>query len=106
MSNEERLVALQRAVERMHGVPARFVDSTPVHEKSGDLTVWQGLVSKFELKGHATASVCYAWKVPSEGESRDRFYAVLQTPEVDTPAKAVMASVVADHRDKSHRGTT
>jgi len=93
--------ALQRAVEHMHGVPARFVGSTPVHEKHGDLTVWQGVVSQFDLEGHATAERCYAWSVPPNPENpREKFYAVLHGDAVDSPVKAVRVSIVSDSKTR------
>ena len=93
------LESLQRAVEQLHGVPARFVGSTPVQERAGAQTVWEGIVSQFDLDGHATATRCYAWSVaPSVENPREKFYAVLQTDVVDSPAKAVRASIVADHK--------
>lgn len=90
------IAALTEAVEKMHGAKAVFLNSQPVHEEFQGKAVWRGTVSLFDLSGHASASRCYAWSVPHEGV--DRFYAVLQTPNVDTPEKAVRASIVADHR--------
>ena len=98
-SNSVDLKALADAVERLHGAKALFVGSVPVNEEFDGATVWKGLVSEFELRGHTTATRCYAWSVPATSNTRQRFYAVLHTPAVNTAAKAVQASIVADrHR--------
>ena len=94
-------LALTQAVEKLHQANAEFVVSVLVHERFENKTVWAGLVSEFKLSGHPTAQTCYAWSVPPDTEHRERFYAVLRTPEVDTPEKAVRAAIVAEHR--SHR---
>lgn len=93
--------ALAHAVEKLHGAKAVFVCSKAVHESFRGETVWQGVVSLFALRGHPTASKCYAWSVPATSTSKEKFYAVLQTTEVDTPEKAVRASIVAEHQSKS-----
>ena len=52
--------------------------------------VWEGEVLVFELEDHPTAHLCYAWEVDG------RVTAVLHTGPVDSPAKAVRASILAD----------
>ena len=84
------LAALTDAVEKMHGARAVFLNSLAVHEQFQGKTVWNGSVSLFDLSGHASASRCYAWS-DVMGDSKSRFYAVLHTPAVDTPEKAVRA---------------
>ena len=44
----------------------------------------------FELLDHPTASKCYAWEVDGE------VTAVLHVGPVDSPVKAVRASILAD----------
>jgi hypothetical protein len=100
MKQKEELAALTRAVEKLHGAKAVFAGSEPVHEQFQGRTVWEGVVSLFDLKGHPTASRCYAWSVPADGTAREKFYAVLETIEVDSPSKAVRASIVADNISK------
>ena len=100
-SNSTGLNDLTAAVEKLHGVRASFVDSVAVNEKFQGATVWQGVVSLFKLKGHPTASRCYAWSVPATATTKEKFYAVLQTPEVDSPEKAVRASIVIDSRSRT-----
>lgn len=98
--NKPAVAALTAAVEKLHGVPAVFVGTREVHERHNGQTVWKGTVSLFSLTEHPLATQCYAWSVPASGEARERFYAVLHTAEVDTPEKAVRASIVADARAK------
>jgi hypothetical protein len=61
-------------------------------------TVWDGEVQVFDLDGHPEASRCYAWSHETEGGKR-RFFAVLHKPPVDSPAAAVRAAIVQQHRE-------
>lgn len=92
----DALEALKTAVEHMHGGTARFIASANVHEQFGGDTVWEGTVSIFALD-QPIRPPCYAWSAPGS-EGKVKYYAVLHTPQVDSPAKAVRASIVADHR--------
>jgi len=74
-----------------------------VVEKFGNKNVWSGVVSVFLIKGHHQADKCYAWSSPIEGSIKRRYYAVLHIPPVDSPEKAVRASIVHDLRAK-HKG--
>lgn len=94
--------ALTRAAERLHGAEAHFVGTVRVDERFQGEIVWQGLVSQFELRGHPSATKCYAWSVPATDTSKQKFYAVLHTPDVDSPEKAVRASIVADRKTLDH----
>lgn len=89
--------ALAQAVEKMHGARACLVSTVPVHEQHEGATVWKGLVSKFRLTGHQTSTHCYAWSASNDA-GRAKYYAVLETKDVDSPEKAVRASIIADRR--------
>lgn len=89
---------LKRAVERLHHCQASFLEDVAVMEKFGDKTVWQGVVSIFGIKGHPQADKCYAWSSSIDGSIKHRYYAVLHIPPIDSPEKAVRASIVHDHR--------
>jgi len=98
---DAKIKALADVVERLHGAKARFVGSVVVDEQFQGATVWKGIVSQFELHGHPTATICYAWAVPAKDNAREKFYAVLHTSEVNSAEKAVRASIVADaHTNK------
>ena len=90
------IAALARIVEKLHGAKAVFVSSKAVHEQFNGKTVWEGTVSLFDLKDHPIASRCYAWSVPATANTKEKFYAVLETAIIDSPEKAVRASIVAD----------
>lgn len=90
---------LKRAVERLHHCQASFLEDVAVVEMFGEQTVWSGVVSVFEVKGHPQATKCYSWYSPIGGSTKRRYYAVLHIPPVDSPGKAVRASIVHDHKE-------
>jgi hypothetical protein len=92
---------LKTAVERLHDCKASFIEDVVVVEKFGDQTVWSGTVSVYALEGHPKAVRAYAWSSPIEGSTKRRYYAVLHIPPVDSPEKAVRASIVQDQRANS-----
>ena len=89
---------LKQVVEKIQGCPASFVEDVAVVEKFGEKTVWSGMVSIFTLTGHPQANKCYAWSSPIEGSTKRRYYAILLIPPIDSPEKAVRASIVHDHK--------
>jgi len=60
-------------------------------------TVWSGVVSVFEIKEHSQAEKCYTWSSPMEGSTRRQYYAVFHFPLIDSPEKAVRASIFQDY---------
>jgi hypothetical protein len=89
---------LKKAVERLHNCKASHIEDIKVIEKFGEKTVWNGIVSVFEIKGHSHASKCYAWSSPMEGSTKRRYYSVLHIKPIDSPEKAVRAAIVQDHK--------
>ena len=89
---------LKQAVERLHHCPASFLEDVAVVEKFGEKTVWSGVVSVFLIKGNSQADKCYAWSSPIEGSKKRRYYAVLHIPPIDSPEKAVRASIIHDFK--------
>jgi len=61
-------------------------------------TVWDGAVQVFDLIGHPTAKRAYPWTHAVEGSDNRRFVVLLYIGPVDSPQKAVRASVAADFR--------
>lgn len=53
MDDDVSIDELREAVERMHGVPARFVEAVEVDERLNGEVVWQGAVKVFDLTGHS-----------------------------------------------------
>lgn len=93
--DEAGIPALVDAILHLHGVEAKHVETKHVHEKHDGQTVWRGDVEVFELIAHKLATVAYAWSEPTTG-TRRRFFAVLRVAPIDSPEKAVQASILAD----------
>ena len=100
---ERAIEELQETVERMHDCRARLREVVLVSEAFQGQSVWEGVVHVFDLEGHPTASLCYAWSSPVEGSERRRFYAVLHKPPVTTPANAVRDAIVQEYRERIGR---
>ena len=94
MTGEVDANELRDAVERMHGCPAQLVEAVPVWESFEGRPVWHGIVYVFDLGGHRSADRCYAWSSRVEGSDRRRFFAVLHTPPIASPADAVRATIL------------
>jgi hypothetical protein len=89
------LPALLEAIRHLEGCEAMWVKSVPVHEKSGEETVWAGEVQVFALLGHPKAQRAYAWSHATAGTKR-QFHVVLHLPPVDGPVMAVKTAVYAE----------
>lgn len=90
--------ALEKAIFDLHGCKSIWVESVPVKEIFEGETVWEGVVQVFDLVDHPKAKRCYAWSHELEGSKKKRFFAVLHIPPIDSPEKAVMASIVQDYK--------
>lgn len=97
---EECSDELRKAVESQHGGKANFVESVPVKETFDGKTVWDGVVSVFDLEGAAKSTRAYAWSSPIKGSTKRRFFAVLHIGGIRSPQDAVRAAIVAEHRTK------
>lgn len=91
------LPALLDAIRHLEGCEASWVESVPVHEKSGDETVWAGEVQVFDLVKHPKAKRAYAWSHVTTGSKR-RFHVVLHLPPVDGAVMAVKTAVYAEYQ--------
>lgn len=91
---------MKHAIESQHGGTATFVHEMPVVETWQGKIVWDGNVSVFDRTGNPLAKRAYAWSEPVEGSNKRRVFAVLHVPPVDSPQKAVMASIVHEYRSK------
>jgi hypothetical protein len=98
MTEPADIPALQDAIRHLHGCEAIHVTTVPLHETLDGKTVWEGDVEVFQLVGHPTAARAYAWSEATMGTKR-RPFAVLHGLLVDSPAKAVQASIFADVED-------
>ena len=92
------LESLRAAVEGLHNCQAVERGSVRVVERFEGAVAWEGDVAVFDLIGHPTAKIAYAWSEPVKGSDRRRFYAVLHEEPVDSPERAVRASIVSEYR--------
>jgi hypothetical protein len=88
--NELSLDGFRHAIRKMHGSECQLVGRERVHETFEGETVWEGEVLIFDLLGNQLSTRCYAW------ETNGQVTAVLHTGPIDSPLKAVQASVLAD----------
>jgi hypothetical protein len=95
--DEAGLPALVEAIKHLHGCAATWVETVPVRETHQGGAVWEGEVQVFDLTGHPKATRAYAWSEATTGTKR-RFFAALHVPPIDSAAKAVQGSIVADAR--------
>ena len=92
--SEVSIAAFKKAILDLHGCKATWIESVPIKEVFEEETVWEGVVQVFDLQGHPTATRCYAWSHELEGSKKRRFFVVLHQGVVDSPEKAVRATVV------------
>jgi hypothetical protein len=95
---KDELSQLKESVESQHGGSATHVQSAPVKETFQGRIVWEGIVEVFDLDNHPRATRAYAWSSPIEGSDKRRFFAVLHLGGIRSPADAVRAAIVAEHR--------
>lgn len=88
--------AFQEAIRATHGCEAVRVKSVPVREIFQGKTAWEGFVEVFDIKGHARAKHCYAWRYLDGKEWR--YTTVLEIPPVDSPQTAVKIAIAAKSR--------
>ncbi len=100
---EVSVAALKETVETLSGAGATFRETAYVHEEHEGQMVWQGDVGVFELKGHPSASITYAWSDPVPGSDRRCFYVVLHKGQVKSPEYAVRATIAHAYRDARGR---
>lgn len=88
----DRIVRIQKAVEKMHGVKAVHSGSVPVALTFQGEPVWNGVVSVFLIDGHPKARRAFAWEIPTEPPD---YVAVLDVPPVKDPDTAVKAYIAS-----------
>jgi len=97
MTDSAGIAALVDAIRSLHGVDAKHVETAHVHQRKAGETAWSGYVEVFDLVGHSQATRAYAWSEATPSAGR-RFFAVLRIGPIDSPTKAVQASILADAR--------
>ena len=86
---------LRWAVETQHGCKAVPIAEVTVQEKIDGSTLWYGVVTVFELHGHAKASRAYAWFYDIPGSHERQFLSALHAGPVTGPAEAIRAAIAA-----------
>jgi hypothetical protein len=81
---------IAKAIASKEGCGCSYLRDVTVKETFKGKTVWEGVVSQFELTGHKAAH-CYAWVDPSTNQ----LVTVLELPPVDSPETAVRVFVVS-----------
>ena len=94
----DKISALVDALQNQHCGQAIFTQSVPIKETHNGQTVWEGVVHVFDLADNPKAARAYAWSSPIEGSTKRRFFAVLHMGAIKSPADAVRAAIVAEHR--------
>jgi len=89
---------LKLMIERLGGGAASFLETVAVIEKHKEKTVWQGMVYVYRLAKHPKTDKCYAWYSDNPKTGKRKYYTVLHIPPIDSPEKAVRASIVHDYR--------
>lgn len=96
----EYIKALQEAIKNTHGCDSTHTDSVPITETYQNEVVWSGVVEVFNLTNHPKASICYAWGHHLEqADKKSRYVTVLGIPPIDSPLKAVRASIISDNKN-------
>lgn len=94
---------LKKIIERLHKCKASYLDKITIMEKYGQKTVWQGIVHIFKISDHPQVDTCYAWSSPIEGSTKRRYYTVLKIPPIDSPEKAVRATIARDYKQNKFK---
>jgi hypothetical protein len=96
--DKNSLENIKSIVERLHGCKASCKEKVLVVEKFGNKTAWEGIVYIFHLMNHPQTDKCYAWYSNISETKMRKYYAVLHIPPIDSPEKAVRASIVRDYK--------
>ena len=88
--NELSLDGFRHAIRESYGSECQLIGRERVDEYLEGNPVWQGEVLIFDLMDNHIAPRCYAWE--KDGEVT----AVLHVGPIDSPVKAVRASILAE----------
>lgn len=91
---EVSIKVLQKSILDLHGCKATWIKSVPVKEVFEGEIVWEGIVQVFDLIDHPKAKRCYAWSYSLGGSKKRKFFAVLHQGAVNSPEKAVKATII------------
>lgn len=86
---------ITKAIEELHGVTAKHVETVPVTEIFRGQVAWEGEVEVFEIEGHSRAKKCHAWGAEKDSGRGWDITTVLEIPPVDSPQTAVKIAIAA-----------
>jgi len=87
--NELSIDRFRHAIRQTHGSESQLVGRERIDERFEGERVWQGEVLIFDLLDNPMSTRCYAWEVDGQ------VTAVLHIGPIDSPLKAVRASILA-----------
>ena len=91
---------LREVIKKLHGVDATHIRSVAVKEIFKGEVVWDGLVEVFDLIGHPTAKMAYAWAHDTDDPDNPRRHiTVLHVGPVNSAVSAVRAAIVQEYRN-------
>jgi hypothetical protein len=98
---------LKSAIEDLHKCSACYLRTQLVEETVRGKTVWVGDVEVFALTRHPKAKICYAWSSHKrkDDQGKERIFAMLEIPPVNSPQTAVRASIVSDAKKEPWTGS-
>ena len=88
---------LSQVIESQHVAKGIFHQSVRVARWNGSPSSWDGMVHVFNITGHPVARRAFAWSSPVAGSQGLRYFAVLQSGRIKTPAEAARAAAAAIH---------
>lgn len=90
---------LRSVIRQLHGVESRYLESIPVKEMFQGKTVWESVVEVFELIGHPTAELLYAWTHATDDPANPRRrVTVLHSHPIRSAEDAVRAVIIQEFR--------
>ena len=89
---------LQRHIEQTFHCKSRLKGGERVHEDYEGGLVWDVIVYIFELIGHPTAALGYAWSASADDSTRRSLYAVPGVPPANSARDAVRTAIVAESK--------
>lgn len=100
MTDAAEIQKLTEAIWKLHGATGKHRESVPIREMFRGQIAWNGIVEVFDLEGHPSAKVAYAWS--HEGDSGGRRYVVvLGIGPVVSPKTAVQAAIIRESQERT-----
>lgn len=94
--DEAERTALCAAIELLHSCEARFRSAESIVVEIQGRSVWRRLVATFDLAGHPTAKLSYAWTDRDSHDAKVHHRVVLHSGPVRSARDAVSAFFLAD----------